>query len=176
LVGAAIDSLVERGWAATTTVEVCRRASLTRGALVHHFPDLPSLLATALHTVLTQQLGPDPPTIARLTDLVDITWERLSDRIFKAVLECWLAAANDPELGHVLVPVIADFAKLVSPDELPTGDLLADDERCAYYLLARETMLGLAMGRAMSGGQPLGHEALVLERLRTEAKRLDGNR
>jgi AcrR family transcriptional regulator len=176
LIDAAVDSLVEKGWAATTTVEVCKRADLTRGALIHHFPDLPSLLATALDTVLTQRLPAQPPEIASLTDLVDITWQRLSDRTFKAVLESWLAAANDPELGDVLLPVIADFAKLVSPDELPTGDLLADDERRAYYLTAREAMLGLATGRAMAHGRPLGHEALVLERLRAEARRLDGTR
>ena len=38
LLDAAIESLVERGYAATTTIETARRAGVSRGAQLHHFP------------------------------------------------------------------------------------------------------------------------------------------
>ncbi|MGC9544677.1 helix-turn-helix domain-containing protein, partial [Streptomyces sp. UG1] len=38
IVDAAVESLIEVGVAATTTLEVQRRAGVSRGALLHHFP------------------------------------------------------------------------------------------------------------------------------------------
>ncbi|MBV9950634.1 MAG: helix-turn-helix transcriptional regulator, partial [Acidimicrobiia bacterium] len=38
LIEAAVELLIERGWAATTAVAVCERAGCTRGALIHHYP------------------------------------------------------------------------------------------------------------------------------------------
>jgi hypothetical protein len=41
--------------------------------------------------------------------------------------------------------------------------------------MAREAMLGLALGRATNGGKPLGHERTVLALLRAEAAAFDDN-
>jgi AcrR family transcriptional regulator len=170
LIDAAIESLVERGWAATTSVEVCRRAGVTRGALVHHFESLPVLLSAVLDELYDRcavTAGERP--VDSLEGLVDRTWELVSDPTFKAVIEAWLAAANDPELGEGLAPVIGAFGKLVSP----AGLALDDPDAASFYLLAREAMLGLALGRATTGGRGLGHEDLVIDGLRAEARRLD---
>ena len=51
LVDAAIELLIERGWAATTAVAVCERVGCTRGALIHHYPNLSALLAHALESL-----------------------------------------------------------------------------------------------------------------------------
>ena len=48
LIEATLDLLVGRGWAGITSVAVCERAGLTRGAFVHHFDGLPDLFAVAL--------------------------------------------------------------------------------------------------------------------------------
>ena len=56
LIGATIESLVERGYAHTTAVEVCRRAGVTRGALLHHFEDLSALFEASLEW-LYQDIG-----------------------------------------------------------------------------------------------------------------------
>ena len=65
------------------------------------------------------------------------------------------------------------FAKLVSADQLTAGGVLATKERRSYYLMAREAMLGLALGRATNPGAPVGHERRVLDLLRTEAAAID---
>lgn len=51
--------------------------------------------------------------------------------------------------------------------------ILRDADAKAFYLTAREAMLGLALGRATGGGKALGHERIVLARLRREAVEYD---
>ena len=175
LVDAAIDLLVERGWAATTAVAVCERAGCTRGALMHHYPSLSALLAHALETVGDDFLTLAEPELTGVVDGLDRMWTALSDRRFKAVLEAWSAAANDPELAHEITPAIARFASVMSIDSLRRGRV-ADPEVDAFVLTAREAMIGLALGRANNAGAPLGHERIVLDRLIAEATAIDAGR
>ena len=72
--------------------------------------------------------------------------------------------ANDPSLRAEIGPVVVEFSALVRPDTILTAD-----EHLAFYLMARETMLGLALGRAPNGGKPVAHEKAVVARLRAEA-------
>ena len=48
LLDAAVESLIEVGFARTTTLEVQRRADASRGALLHHFPSKTELLVAAV--------------------------------------------------------------------------------------------------------------------------------
>ncbi len=170
---AAIELLIERGWAATTAVAVCERAGVTRGALVHHYPSLSALLAHALDSLYAQFTNDGETTPTSLVSMIDAIWAAVGDRRFKAVLEAWSAAGNDRELALELGPTIARFAKLVSPSSGPPEARALDAEETAFVLTAREAMLGLALGRATNGGKPLPHESMVLARLRAEATQLD---
>jgi AcrR family transcriptional regulator len=175
LADATVELLVERGWAAVTVVEVCHRAAVTRGAFHHHYENLPELLADALRRLYaTYPTMKRPPVAADLPGLIDATWAIVGQPRFKAVLEAWLAMANDPSLGRELGPVVLEFASLVNPDA--SSGILADDARRSYYLMAREALLGLALGRATNRGKPLGHEKAVLQSLRTGAVALEDPR
>src|SRR5271156_6329207 len=167
LADAALDLLIEQGWAAVSAVEVCKRVEVTRGPFPHHSPNLPSLLADALRRLYAEMRRKDKPPVSDLTTLIDATWGAIGDPRFKAVLEAWLAMANDPSLRAEIGPVVADFSALVRPNKILTGA-----EHRAFYLLAREAMLGLALGRATNGGKPVAHEQAVLARLRAEALRI----
>jgi AcrR family transcriptional regulator len=171
LADAAIALLIEQGWAAVTAIEVCNRAGVTRGAFHHHYPSVPSLLADALRRLYGQMQRADRPKPTDLAGLIDGTWAAIGNPRFKAILEAWLAMANDPSLRAEIGPVVAEFAMLVSPDAMPR--ILTDKEHGDFYVTARETMLGLALGRATNGGRPLGHERRVLGRLRAEASAID---
>lgn len=163
LIDAALELLDEHGWAATTSVAVCQRAGLTRGALVHHFGDLPTLLADALeahYAGLRAMIAGSEPT--SMVELVELSWRVVEHGRFKIVIEAWLAAANDPELGAAIGPVVERFAKLVGPAELTS--VATDAESRSLCLAVREAILGLALGRATTGG-PLDHESIVLDRL-----------
>ncbi len=172
LIDAAADLLVERGWAQATSVAVCARAGLTRGAFVHHFDGLPDLFAAVLaarYADIVERVEADGEATS-IEEMVARTWEINREPSFKVVLEAWLACANDPELGRTLGPVVAAFATLVGVDRWP--ELLADDEARTFYLTARESLLGLAWGRAINRG-PLAHESLVLDQLLTTARAHD---
>ncbi|MEU4227768.1 TetR/AcrR family transcriptional regulator [Nonomuraea sp. NPDC026600] len=171
LVEAAVALLMERGWAATTAVAVCERARCTRGALIHHYPNLSALLAHALESLYDDFTRSLRPPVTSMVSVLDAVWRAVGDPRFKAVFEAWSAAGNDPALAAELAPAIARFAKLVSP--AGAGDPLGDPEARTFFLMAREAMLGLAFGRATNGGRPLGHERVVLERLRSDAATLD---
>ena len=52
---AAIDCLVELGYARTTTTEVARRAGVSRGAQTHHFPTKDDLVLAAIDHLLARR-------------------------------------------------------------------------------------------------------------------------
>jgi len=167
LADGAIDLLVERGWAATTVVEVCNRVGVSRGAFHHHYDSLPELLADALRGLYAEMARSKQRKVTDVADLIEVTWKAIGNRRFKAVLEAWLAMANDPSLRSEIGPVVTEFASLVNPDNFTK--ILTDVERRDFFVTARESMIGLALGRATNGGKPLGHERRVLALIRAEA-------
>ena len=173
IIDAAGELLVEHGWAHVTSVAVCARAGLTRGAFVHHFDSLADLFAAVLEHRYDEieTIAASYGELTSIAELVEGMWAIQSAPEFKVVLEAWLAGANDPDLGRMLAPVVANFAKLIGPERWP--EVLADDDAQAFYLVARETLLGLAWGRAINRGRSLAHESLVLDNLTTTAKSHD---
>ena len=173
LIDAAGELLVEQGWAQVTSVAVCARAELTRGAFVHHFDGLPELFAAVLDDRYEEIVGvvdaEGEPT--SIVEMIERSWFVVGQPRFKVTLEAWLAGANDPELGRMLEPVMTTFAKLFGPDRWP--DVLLDDDARSFYLMARESLLGLAWGRAINRGRPLGHETAVLDLLIDTARTHD---
>ncbi len=109
LLDAAVDSLVEHGFAGTTTLEVQRRAGVSRGALLHHFPSKAELLvATIGHLTelrahelkLRAAELPDGP--ARIDAVLDLLWECFAGPLFQVSIELRAAARTEPELRRVL--------------------------------------------------------------------------
>jgi AcrR family transcriptional regulator len=147
---------------------VCKRAGVTPGAFHHHYDSLPGLLADALRRSYKNIDGRKRPPVTDLVGLINATWSVIGNTRFKAVIEAWLAMANDPGLRAEIGPVVAEVAARVRPDMLAPSILVTDEQR-SFYLMARETMLGLALGRATNGGKALGHERQVLDRLRRDA-------
>jgi AcrR family transcriptional regulator len=170
---AAIKVLIEKGWAATTVIEVCNKVGVSRGAFHHHYDSLPELLADALRRLYAEMVPIRHIEVIDLAHLVEHTWKAISNPRFKAVIEAWLAMANDPGLRAEIGPVVAEFAGVVNPDGITP--ILTDHERRDFFVTARESMLGLALGRATNGGRALGHERRVLTRIRTEAADIDRN-
>jgi AcrR family transcriptional regulator len=74
LLDAAVESLIEVGFARTTTLEVQRRANVSRGALLHHFPSKAELLVAAIahlaemRAIELKQLSAELPADRRAAD------------------------------------------------------------------------------------------------------------
>ena len=164
------------GYGRTTAVEVCARAGVTRGALFHHFAGLPELFAATLEAYYVEMVT-RPNEIARqsdnpLCDYIDVCWARFGRADFKVVIEAWLAARNDTDLRKEIEPVIRRFWRLAAPELNP---LLADRvgrsaEEIAFYRLILESMIGMALGRAVTPEGSLGHEDKVVDLLKEMAR------
>jgi AcrR family transcriptional regulator len=177
LVAATKQSLMDIGYGRTTAVEVCIRAGVTRGALFHHFDGLPGLFAATLDEVCTAIAQPSgevrsDPRFA-LSDYIDLVWSRFGNPDFKIVIEVWLAARNDAELRKELQPVIVRFKQLASPEvNIRLAELVGNSpEDIAFYRLILESMIGMALGRAVTPeGKPMGHEDTVVALLKGLAR------
>nr|RAV90645.1 hypothetical protein DBT45_10395 [Aerococcus tenax] len=174
LIDAAIEALVEVGYSKTTAVEVCRRAGVTRGALFHHFDSLAALLAETMSNIYDRNFlsQSEAGGTKSLDQWVDGVWAKLQKPEFKAVIEIWFAARNEPEMADILRPSILKYAEIFSVSQNAASErrVQKSKQMQSFYRLARETMLGLALGRATTpGGAALPHEASVIEMLKSLA-------
>ncbi len=114
ILAAAIDCLLEDGYAATTTLSVQQRAGVSRGKLLHHFPSKRVLIASAVKRLMDDRMEaaqqsyfPDAPpaddVAARVEWAVARMWETFFADNFWAAMETWIAARTDPELAGDLV-------------------------------------------------------------------------
>jgi AcrR family transcriptional regulator len=110
LLDAAVESLIEVGFARTTTLEVQRRAEVSRGALLHHFPSKAELLVAAVDHLaemrareLKQLANQLPEGRARTDAVLDLLWQCFSGTMFQVSMELRTAARTDPELRSVLI-------------------------------------------------------------------------
>jgi AcrR family transcriptional regulator len=116
LLDAAIECLVERGYAATTTIETARRAGVSRGAQLHHFPTKAELLATAVEHLFDRRraefldaFAAIDPEADRLDAAMDLLWSMFQGPTFVAWTELWVAARTDPALAATLLAVERRF-------------------------------------------------------------------
>lgn len=157
LLDAAIDCLVERGYAATTTIETARRAGVSRGAQLHHFPTKAELMTAAVERLLERRVDEFrkafvdvPPGPGRLERAIDVLWSMYESSCFVAVAELWIAARTDPELASAVVEMDrrfieesrAAYAELFPPENGRDPEF---DEMAASFAFA--LMDGLAFQR-----------------------------
>ncbi|MEM1155798.1 MAG: TetR/AcrR family transcriptional regulator [Pseudomonadota bacterium] len=123
LMEATVQSLAEEGFAKSTLSAIVRRAGVSRGAQVHHFPTRQILMIeTAEHLLLEtyKDLGQLVLSIAeenrRLEALVQELWETLfGTQRFTAYLELLAASQHDPELAGELKQLVARTVELYDP-------------------------------------------------------------
>ena len=176
LVACTIDSLVDLGFTKTTGVEICRRAEMTRGALNHHFPDFADLLVDTLDQLYHQLLNLKIDGNTGLLEQITLEGHlRVTQREFKAVIELWLASRNDEAFGTRLTEAITQGSELFSPEMVLARKRehkrLKEFE--AIYRTITEALIGIGLGRAISGGKPMAHEVTVLQWLQKLARKYD---
>ncbi|KUJ69846.1 TetR family transcriptional regulator [Streptomyces albus subsp. albus] len=153
LLSAAVDCLAEHGWAGSTVAVVAERAGVSRGAAQHHFPTREDLFTAAVEHVAEKRsdalraMARDlPPTgsIARTWTLVEELVDLYTGPLFRAALQLWVAASNEPQLGRRVIDLEARVGRethrmavrLLGADETTPG--------------VRETVQGLLdMGRGL---------------------------
>jgi AcrR family transcriptional regulator len=154
LLDATVESLIEVGFARTTTLEVQRRADASRGALLHHFPSKTELLVAAVDHLAEMRAAELKVLAAGLPDgrsrtdaVLELLWQCFSGTFFQVAMELRTAARTDHELRPVLVAaerslrdrIVAQARKLFGKDVSEHPGL----ERAIDFTL--QFMIGAAM-------------------------------
>ncbi len=174
LLDAAVESLIEVGFARTTTLEVQRRAEVSRGALLHHFPSKAELLVAAVDHLAEMRAremkafaSQLPPERARRADEVDpapgadertevvlgLLWQCFSGTFFKVSMELRTAARTDPELRRVLTTAERSLRdRIVAQSRTLFGRAVAEHPNLERALdLTLQLMIGAAMSSVLHG-------------------------
>ncbi|HEX6358664.1 helix-turn-helix domain-containing protein [Actinophytocola sp.] len=178
----AVDMLVERGLAATTTVEVQRAGGFSRGALLHHFPTREAMLGATIRTLMErnetavrQAEAEVSPDLDRVERAIRVLCASVVRPAFVAELELWAAARTDTALRDVLrreeKRARVDLYRVV-------GDVFGDDLAAAerYPLVASLTvqfLRGLAISDVLRGER--GAERLVTAWVEVVRAMLEGS-
>ena len=180
LLDAAVESLIEVGYAGTTIRRVTELAGVSQGAQSHYFPRRVDLVAAAFERLAEQRIERYRERSRELSDdldarrraLLDLLWEDFSSPVFTVAVKLWVAAAEDEELRRRLVPVeqriYANLSKLTAE---VAGELGAKPDFDRLLAVAMNTAAGLALvrefdpsGRARSG-EPWRYHREALERV-----------
>src|SRR3954470_12869646 len=177
LLDAAVQSLIEVGFARTTTLEVQRRADVSRGALLHHFPSKAELLVAAVDHLaemraremkaFASQLPPEradrgdrpdreaaehgdpaPGGDPRTGAVLGLLWQCFSGTFFKVSMELRTAARTDPDLRRVLTAAERSLRdRIVAQSRTLFGRAVAEH---AGLERALDLTLQLMIGAAMT--------------------------
>lgn len=128
LVRAAVDCLVEGGYAGLTTAAVATRCGVSRGAMHHHFATRMELVAAVVDNVVYQRmrafLADYFDAVERRTGepLIELAceahWRSVQTKDYAAWLELATAARTDAELAAIFDPVARRY------DEVWTSEMI----------------------------------------------------
>ena len=113
LLDAAIECLVEIGYARMTTTDVAAGARGSPAELqLHHFPSKVELVTSAIRHLADRrvaELRHDaealPANERGISQITDLMWSYSSGPLFMAAVELWMAVRTVPELHAALWPI-----------------------------------------------------------------------
>jgi AcrR family transcriptional regulator len=132
LLEATVECLAEHGWSGTTTTLIVRKAGVSRGAALHHYPTKAALVLAAVEHLAgrrAEQIRVDagqlPP--GRIDQVIDLLAAAFTGPLYVAALEVWIAGRSEPELRRALVSLEARVGRELH--RLAVDLLRADDSQ-----------------------------------------------
>jgi len=154
LLEATVELLVERGWSGTSTTLVSKRAGVSRGAQLHHFPTKDALVLAAvehLSEVRGQELADAatrlPTGPHRTRAVLEMLADHFTSPVFTAALELWVAARTDPNLHAAVGPLEQRIGREI---HRRTVELLGADEGQPGVRELVQATLDLARGLGLA--------------------------
>src|SRR5687767_5217204 len=121
LLDATVALVIERGYRNTSLPEICKRAGVSRGAQLHHYPTKEALVAAAIEHLLVRRVreladrlaaaGERNSGVFDLGEAASKLWSIYTGDTFYAWLELVVAARTEPELQSLLAAVDKRFAE-----------------------------------------------------------------
>jgi len=172
LLESAVTCLAEHGWTGSTVTVVAEHAGVSRGAAQHHFPTREDLFTAAVEHVAEERskelraLPTPPDTRAAVEMLIGLC----TGPLFRAALQLWVAASNEPQLGP---RVTALETRMGRETHRMAVELLGADEAVPGV---RETVQGLLdMARGLGLANLLTDDSVRRERVVAQWARLVGD-
>jgi AcrR family transcriptional regulator len=180
---AAIRCFVEHGYANTTTPLIAKKAGLSRGAMLHHFPSKQAVVRVAVEYLHAKRLRAFRKAVskpfARGEDHVHLAvmayWEHVRHPLFVAFFELTVAARTDHELAEILRPAQAEFERewfAIAREVFPEWRKSSQEQFQLGLDLSRHLLEGMAVNVAMNQESP--RERRVLKYLEDRLKELAG--
>lgn len=168
LLDAAVASLVEAGYAGTSTTEVCRRAGVSQGALFKHFAAKSELVAAAAEHLFAHLIGEFERALPSVDGLADgpaaavrQLWSVFQQPRLHAAYELYNAARTDAELARTLAPIAARHAENVRAHArrlFPAAAARPGFDAAVAVVVS--AMQGASFGN-LTGNEPARDEALL---------------
>lgn len=161
---AALDCFYELGYGNTTTEKVAKRAGVSRGAMLHHFParlDLVRAAVVYLNQKRLQEFEAQELSInedaahTRISEGIDAFWLQLHSPLFTIFHELQVAARTDDDLREIMTVSKVELDQQwseVSASVFP--DLALSDEFVTANMLTSFLLEGMAMRGVTSGRVP----------------------
>lgn len=175
LLEATVECLIEDGYAGTSTTLVSRRAGVSRGAQLHHFPTKLDLVVAAIEHLTTLRGAELEEAAARIPDgdrraVLQMLADHFTSPVFAAALELWVAARTDPELHAAVAPLERRVGR--QAHKLTVTALGADEDKAGTRELVQATLdlvRGLGLANTLSNDSArrsriLDQWALVLDK------------
>ncbi|SCK07512.1 TetR/AcrR family transcriptional regulator [Streptomyces sp. WMMB 322] len=166
LLESAVTCLAEHGWTGSTVTVVAEHAGVSRGAAQHHFPTREDLFTAAVEYVAEERSKALRPPVngegrpAGTRSAVEMLVALYTGPLFRAALQLWVAASNEPQLGP---RVTALEARIGRETHRMAVELLGADESVPGV---RETVQGLLdMARGLGLANLLTDDSARRERV-----------
>ncbi|OLP00446.1 TetR family transcriptional regulator [Mycolicibacterium porcinum] len=156
LLDAAIDTIIEVGYAKASAAVIAKRAKVSDGALFRHFPTMSDFMAATAQEVARRQLesgsklvaeipAEQPPLPAVLTILRDIAGSD-TNTVWH---ELMMAARTDEKLRGPLQTVLAEYIDNIyeTAKSAPGADQIPEDVFAVLLTIVINTFDGAAMVR-----------------------------
>ena len=178
LLDAALASLVEAGYAGTSTTRIAALTGLSQGALFKHFPTKQDLLVAALEDFYGRLIEDfratarkHPRGKAGIRAALDALWTMFQREDLRASFELHMAARTDESLRKQLAPIASEHGDniLRLAEELFPVDATRGPRFRAFVELVLSTMNGAAVGAILNPDAASARRRLdTLQRLAEE--------
>ncbi len=153
-----VECLFELGYAKTSTVEVCKRGGISRGALLHHYPSKEALVIATVEYIFDMRVREfrsafaERPIDTNRTDMaIDLLWRIFSGPTFYVWLELLVASRTDPGLNAATSRLAEKFSisiRAVRDDIIPREQRVTPDGEVGQKFIFA-VLTGLAMDRIL---------------------------
>ena len=163
ILNAALDCFLAIGFNSTTTEKIAKQANVSRGAMLHHFPQRSDLIQASVGHLHRKRLEAFEDTLSKLNENADFTlvgegidafWDQLQSPLFAVYCELLVASRTDAELKGTLEPAIRDFQTAWrEKSEGIFPDLAQSEQYGLATALTRYLLEGIAFNAQISDGQ-----------------------